>query len=109
MSAWKRTERRVAAVLGGGAKRVPVTGRQRGDVPDIAHPLFCPEVKHRKTIPAWLHDAMAQARAAMRGGQLPIVVLHQHGARHADDLVVIRLADFVAYFGEIETPTTQEV
>ncbi len=35
---WKATERRVAALLGG--RRVPVSGRGRGDAPDIAHPWF---------------------------------------------------------------------
>ncbi len=30
--AWERTERRIAALLGG--TRVPVTGRQRGNAPD---------------------------------------------------------------------------
>ncbi len=32
---WKATERRVATVLGG--KRVPVSGRGRGDAPDVGH------------------------------------------------------------------------
>ena len=36
--AWKATERAIAARLGG--RRVPITGRQRGDVPDVAHPAF---------------------------------------------------------------------
>ncbi len=33
---WKATERRITALLGG--KRVRVSGRGRGDQPDIAHP-----------------------------------------------------------------------
>ena len=33
---WKATERRIAALLGG--RRVPVSGRGRGDQPDVAHP-----------------------------------------------------------------------
>jgi hypothetical protein len=93
--AWKRTERAVAQRLGG--RRVPVTGRARGNAPDIAHPRLSVEVKHRKTLPAWLVDAMAQARAAARDGQTPIVVLHQNGQRHDDDLVVIAIADFLAH------------
>lgn len=94
---WKRTERRVATELGG--RRVPVTGRGRGDAPDIQHPWLCPEVKHRRKLPDWLHEAMSQARAAATSEQLPIVVLHQSGQRHKDDLVMIRLSDFRDYFG----------
>lgn len=94
---WKATESKIAAALGG--RRVPVTGRNRGDAPDIKHDWLCPEVKHRETIPAWLHDAMAQALAAAAPEQLPIVVLHQSGERHQNDYVVIRLADFVDWFG----------
>jgi hypothetical protein len=95
---WKATERRTAAILGG--KRAPVSGRGRGDVPDVAHPWLCPEVKHRKRLPAWLLDAMDQARAAARSDQLPCTILHEAGRRHADSLVLVRLADFVEWFGD---------
>ena len=95
--AWKQTERKVAAALGG--ERVPVTGRQRGSAPDVAHEWLSIEVKHRKEMPAWLMDAMAQARASIRGNQLPVVVLHENGRHHKGDLVVIRLEDFVDWFG----------
>ncbi len=94
---WKRTERRVADMLGG--ERVPVTGRQRGSAPDISHDWLSIECKHRKTLPAWLFDALAQAEASKRGDQLPIVILHEAGQRHANDLVVLRLSDFVDHFG----------
>ena len=46
---WKATGRAVAARPGG--ERVPVTGRQRGDVPDVAHGWLSIEVKHRQTPP----------------------------------------------------------
>jgi hypothetical protein len=95
--AWKRSERRVAGILGG--ERVPVSGRQRGDVPDVDAGWISCEVKHRASLPAWLLDAMNQARAAARDGQLPLAVLHEAGTRHADNLVVLRLADFQAWFG----------
>jgi len=98
MTAWKNTEREIARLLGG--HRVPVTGRQRGDVPDIAHEWLSIEVKHRRIVPAWLLDAMAQAEASKNGQQLPVVILHPHGKRHADNLVIIRLSDFIAWFGE---------
>ncbi len=88
---WKETERRVAALLGG--CRVPVSDRGRGDAPDVAHPYLAIECKHRKSVPRWLLDAMNQATAAARGGQVPAVIIHRHGAHHAGDLVVLRLAD----------------
>ncbi len=102
MTNWKRTERKIAAMLGG--ERVPVTGRQRGDTPDIRHEWLCPEVKHRRALPQWLLEALAQAKAAATPDQLSIAVLHQHGARHAEDLVVMRLADFIDRFGVEGTP-----
>lgn len=40
---WKRNERRIADLLGG--RRVPITGRARGDVPDIDHAAFSIECK----------------------------------------------------------------
>lgn len=94
---WKRTERKIAAQLGG--RRVPVTGRARGDAPDVAHEWLAIEVKHRATLPGWLHDAMRQAEASKRGAQIPVAILHESGQPHAQDLVVIRLADFRQFFG----------
>ncbi|QXD16984.1 hypothetical protein GQ464_008640 [Rhodocaloribacter litoris] len=94
---WKRTERAVAARLNG--RRVPVTGRARGDAPDVAHAWLSIEIKHRSRLPAWIEDAMRQAEAAAREDQLPVAVLHERGRRHDEDLVVMRLADFKAWVG----------
>ncbi len=96
---WKRTEREIAGIIGG--ERVPVSGRQRGDQPDVRHDWLSMEVKHRQSIPAWLTTALSQARAAMRGDQLPVAIIHRHGARHSEDIVVLRLADFTAWFGPV--------
>jgi hypothetical protein len=41
---------------------------------------------------------MKQAEQAS-DGQLPVVVLHQKHKRHDDDLVLLRLSDFEAWFG----------
>jgi len=97
-STWKSTERAIAKRLNG--QRIPITGRQRGDVPDVHHDWLSIEVKHRAKLPAWLLDAMAQAVAAQREGQLPIVILHQSGERHNDDIVCVRLRDFAEWFGD---------
>src|SRR5687768_7317958 len=93
-TAWKRTERAIAGRLGG--QRVPVSGRARGDAPDIAHSRLSIECKHRKTVPAWLREAMAQAVAAARDDQIPVAILHEQGRRHDGDLCVLRLADLAA-------------
>ena len=91
MTTWKQAEREVAARLGG--RRVPVTGRGRGDAPDVAHDTLSIEVKHRAALPAWLLGAMAQARAASRDGKVPAAVLHERGRPYDDALCVLRLAD----------------
>jgi Holliday junction resolvase len=88
---WKRAERRIAELLGG--RRIPVSGRQRGDCPDVEHPTLSIECKSRKSLPNWIEDALVQAEASSRGGQVPVVVLHQHGQRYRDALAVMRLED----------------
>ena len=98
MTTWKATERAVMKRLGG--RRIPITGRQRGDVPDGEHDWLAVEIKHRKEIALWLRDAMAQAVACSEGGaKLPIVVIHELGRRHDDNLVMIRQEDFEQWFG----------
>jgi len=79
------------ATLLGGHRAGPL-----GAAPDILHELLAPEVKHRKSLPAWLLGAMAQAKRNARGGRLPVVVLHAQGEYHRRDLVVVELATVVA-------------
>ncbi len=93
MKDWKACERRIAEFLGG--RRIPVTGRQRGDTPDIEHGALSIEVKSRKSLPVWLLGALDQAQAASKDGKVPVVVLHQDRAPYAESLVVLRLKDFV--------------
>jgi hypothetical protein len=105
---WKKVERKIAELIGG--RRVPVTGRQRGDAPDIAHDWLSVEVKHRRILPDWILDALCQAKASAAGtDKLPIAILHQKHKPHDCDLVVITLADFRAHFGavlpEADAPT----
>lgn len=92
MKSWKVCEQRIAEELGG--RRVSVSGRARGDAPDIEHPTLYIEVKSRKRLPAWLEKAVSQAEAAAKPPQLPIAVLHQDGRRYRDALVGLRLKDF---------------
>ena len=95
--AWKRNEREIAKYIGH-AERVPITGRQRGDRPDIEHYWLSIEAKLRESLPAWIHDAMRQAEAAARPRQLPVTILRQKGTNVRDALVVIRLEEFREWF-----------
>ena len=98
MKDWKACERRVARLLGG--RRVPVSGRTRGDCPDVEHPTLSIECKSRKKLPAWIEDAMKQAEASAKDGRLPVVVLHQDRAPYAESLVMLRLEDFAGHLKE---------
>src|SRR5215207_762371 len=97
---WKNTERTIAARLGG--QRIPVSGRARGDAQDIAHPSVSIECKHRKCLPTWLREAMAQAVACAGREQIPVAILHEHGGRHDGDLCILRLADLSALLAGAE-------
>lgn len=92
---WKATERAVARILGG--ERVPVNGRIRGSPPDIEHSCLSLEVKSRRTLPAWLLEALEQATTSSTDGKLPVAVLHQQGKPYADALCVVRLEDLADY------------
>jgi hypothetical protein len=94
---WKATARRIAALVGG--RCVPVSGRGRGDQPDIAHSWLSLEVKDRATLPAWLLDALDQAEASATPAQLPVAVLHRGGDRHDHALIVLRLGGLVDWCG----------
>ena len=92
---WKQNERETAKRLGG--KRVPITGRQRGDQPDIEHGALSIECKHRNVIPNWIKDAIDQAVASIKNPeQVPIVQVHEKGANRDNDLIIMRMIDFQA-------------
>ena len=96
---WKRYERRIAAVLGG--TRVPVTGRSRGDRPDVEDPRLSIEVKQRAHVLGWLLKTMAQAEAAAQADQIPVVVVHEVGQPYRRSVVMLRLEDFADWFGDM--------
>lgn len=91
---WKSIERKVAKAFGG--ERVPVTGRARGSAPDVRHWRYSFEIKHRKGLPSWLHEAMAQAVASKTRDKFPLVVLHERGQAIEQSYAVMRLGDFIA-------------
>lgn len=86
---WKAAERRIAGRFG--TKRTGPLGR---NAPDVITGDLSIEVKTRKTLPAWLHAAMNQAKRNAIEGTEPIVVLHQIGQRHDNDLVVMSFEVF---------------
>ena len=102
MRDWKQAERRIAAMLGG--RRIPVSGRGRGDNPDVEHPTLSVEVKARASFPAWLEDALKQAELSASEGKTPVAVLHPDRRPYRDALVVLRLSEFAELVGG-EKPT----
>lgn len=97
-SRWKAIERDLALKVGG--RRVPVSGRARGDAPDIEHPLFSFEVKAgARLVSSRIKLGLAQAKAAAKGTQkVPIVLLSESRLGHKGnlELVVMDLTDFMA-------------
>lgn len=85
-------ERAICRYLG--AERIAGSGRRDGD-----GGWYALEAKSREKLPAWLTAAMAQAERLSRPEQLAVLVLHQLGQRYDDSLVVLRLSDFVEWFG----------
>ena len=67
-STWKQSERRMASQMGG--QRVPVSGRSRGDQPDITgadiagFPISIEHKYGRRILSARIHEALDQAHAA---------------------------------------------
>ncbi len=83
-----------------GGERIPVSGRVRGDAPDVEHESLSVEVKSRKSVPAWLRDALEQADAASRDGKLPVCVVHEEGKPYKESIVVMNLGEFASYHKE---------
>jgi len=97
---WKQAERAVAAKVGGKRVSNHALGLR---TPDCESDWLSVEVKLRKRLPAWLTGALAQAATNATPGKLPIAVLHQAGQRYDDALVVLRLSNFVQWFGDVNS------
>ena len=99
-SVWKNWERKVAEGFGGdavNAKRIPVTGRQSGDVPDVETIKFAIEVKAGKVVSSRTLKAVDQAKkAAVATNKIPVVVqVHKVNKNVAVPLVTLDLATFL--------------
>jgi len=92
-AAWKNWERKVAKYIGG--RRVPITGRIRGDAPDIDHAWLSVEVKYTsRDWPQKWYQARAQAEASAQPNQLPVQIYTARGMKVGDAFIVMRLSDF---------------
>lgn len=107
---WKQVERDWAEFLGG--KRVPITGRSRGDAPDIEHPVFSVEVKAGAVVSERFRDGMEQAVASIGAtDKMPLLCISNtrkaqgkgtkgsSGRPPVDHYVVMRKEDFVDILG----------
>ncbi len=103
-SSWKGAERRAAKALGG--QRVPVTGRARGNAPDIEGAWYRAEVKAGHVLPARLQLALRQAKASCAGTDKTPIVIIDHVAgpgRPNVRAVLIELSEWVLLHGDTET------
>jgi len=90
----------MAAKMGG--VRVPVSGRQRGDQPDIAGasiagiPLIVEHKYGRRVLSARLHEALDQADAARRSeDEIPVVTVEEVREGRANrHLVILDVEDW---------------
>lgn len=104
---WKAAERQLAEHLGG--RRVPVSGRARGDVPDIEHSWLSIEAKSWSVMPERVVSALRQAEAANTTNEkLPVALIHGNGERYDRALVVMRLGSFIEWFGAVYPMVEQE-
>ena len=99
---WKAWERFWGLALGG--RRVPVTGRTRGDAPDVEHDRYAIEVKYGRVLSSRLRLGMAQARAAAvaHPGRIPLLCITQtvQGQRDNEHYVMLTLADWQLLTGD---------
>ena len=89
---WKRNESEVAEFIGG--ERVPVSGRQRGNQPDIKHPWLAVEAKLRMRVPAWIKTGMEQAEKSAMGHQMPVLIIREKFQKVDDALICMTLKEF---------------
>jgi hypothetical protein len=85
---WQRHEEQLAAKLGTKRKHAGEPGA------DIVTDEWSIEAKSYKTLPARVVEALVQAERSATGDQVAAAVIHEVGARHEKDLVVMRWADF---------------
>ena len=90
---WKSAERRIARMFG--SERNPLSGiGSRHTASDSLHPRYFIETKMRKKIP--FKAVFAEAvKLAKKEGKIPMLVAHETGNKYEDDLIFMRLGDFI--------------
>lgn len=96
-TAWKKAERQIAKKF-----QTERCGPLGDFCPDAISESYAIEVKNRTHLPNWLQDALDQAQR--NGGKyapdhLPIVVLHEKGQWYDHCIVMVRLKEFIEWFG----------
>jgi hypothetical protein len=89
----KRNEALLAKRLGG--KRQGILGKD-----DVVVGPYSIEAKSRKRYSVTQH--MEQAERNAQPDQVPLVILHTHGQRRSNDLVMMRLKTFEEWYGSIK-------
>ena len=65
---------------------------------DIRLTKFSGEAKEREKLPASIKKWMAQAERNASGfGKIPFLHLHENGAEHREDLVLLKATDFLEF------------
>lgn len=82
----KMTERSLAKKLN--MERVGILGKE-----DLRGGIYVVEVKHRKKFVG--NSFLEQAEIACFSPKIPIAIVHLHGQQHENDIVLIRIRDYV--------------
>ena len=65
---------------------------------DLFFKCFSGEAKEREKLPASIKKWMAQAERNASGfGKIPFLHLHENGAEHREDLVLLKATDFLEF------------
>lgn len=70
--------------------------------PDIENAWLAAQVKHRERLPQWILDQVAQAQQLAGPSRLPLALIAN--LHNPTTLVVMELADFLAWHGGQEQP-----
>lgn len=95
-STWRDVQRKICKLLGVRCLH-PNPGVEQAD--GLGTWLVV-EVKHRKALPVWLESGLRQAERMARPDRLPILVVHQHRKVFASSVVMLRLSDWLEWFGQ---------
>lgn len=94
---WKVAEKKIARLFG-----TEREGPRGLNCPDAISRSFSIEVKNRKRLPLWLKDAVEQSHVngeKWASDRLPIVVVHEKDMDYAKSFVIVRVDDFIEWFG----------